>query len=66
MRFIVTIKGARLNAGYYAQTAMEAAEKAKNLLNQGEVTITDPHNEEWKPEAFQQMLTVWAKLSPPK
>lgn len=62
MSFVVTVKGARLNAGYNLDTAPEAVQKAESCVALGKVTITDPHNEEWKPEGFERILSVWATL----
>ena len=63
MSFIVSVTGERLNAGYSFDAALDAVRKAQSCMGLGEVTITDPHNEEWKGDSFSVMLRLWPKVS---
>ena len=64
MSFVVYVVGPRISATFYRDTASEAVGKAKEMVRQGAVSITDPRGEIWIPDQFDEMLQTWPEQSP--
>jgi hypothetical protein len=57
--FIVTVHRNRRTSSVSATTAAEAISEADRNHGRGSVTIIDPHNVEYSPTQFEDMLIRW-------